>query len=129
MSEALARLLKPQIVRRCRCRELQVVRRSHQPGFCKITSSITFFWTTDVADPVKCGAMGQTFHHTCAYDLWSCSSAPKICSWKPWRPTHMGPMPTSSAFKAVARPSGGDARGVAGAVHADALQQWRQTAP
>src|SRR5215831_2116812 len=26
--------------------------------------------------------------------------------------------------KAVARPSGGDARGVAGAVHADASQQW-----
>ena len=39
--------------------------------------------------------------------------------------TH-GLMPTSSAFKAVARPSGDDARGVAGAVHADALQQWRQ---
>jgi len=31
----------------------------------------------------------------------------------------MGPMPTSSTFK-LARPSGGDARGVAGAVHADA---------
>src|SRR5262252_8463776 len=70
MSEALARLLKPQIVRRCRCRELQVVRRSHQPGFCKITSSITFFWTTDVAGPVKCGASGETFHYTCAY-FWA----------------------------------------------------------
>jgi|SRR5215472_7412816 len=45
------------------------------------------------------------------------------------KPAYMGPMPTSSTFKAVARPSGGDARGVAGAVHADALQQWRQTAP
>ena len=41
------------------------------------------FWTTDLAGPVKCGAMGQTFHCTCAYDLGSCLFAPKICSLKP----------------------------------------------
>src|SRR5215510_2835335 len=41
------------------------------------------FWTTDLAGPVKCGAMGQTFYDTCAYGLGSCSSAPKICSLEP----------------------------------------------
>ena len=41
--------------------------------------------------------------------------------------TH-GPMPTSSAFKGRGSSFDGDARGVAGAIHADALQQWRQTA-
>src|SRR5262249_44747735 len=35
--------------------------------------------------------------------LGACSSAPKICSLKPWRPAHMGAMPTGLAFKAVAR--------------------------
>src|SRR5215472_11489745 len=54
---------------------------------------------------------------------------PVVVRWSHASPAYMGPMPTSSVFKAVARPSGGDARGVAGAVHADALQQWRQTAP
>jgi hypothetical protein len=52
--------------------------------------------------------------------LGACS-APNICSLRPMAAHTHGPMPTSSAFKAVARPSGGDARGVAGAVHADAL--------
>jgi hypothetical protein len=47
------------------------------------------FWTTDLAGPVKCGAMGQTFHDTCAYDLGSCLFAPKICSLGPW--TQKGP--------------------------------------
>ena len=41
--------------------------------------------------------------------------------------TH-GPMPARSALKGRGSSSDGDARGVAGAVHADALQQWRQTA-
>jgi hypothetical protein len=41
------------------------------------------FWTTDLAGPVNCGAMGQTFHDTCAYDLGSCLFAPKICSLLP----------------------------------------------
>src|SRR5262245_10388347 len=33
------------------------------------------FWTTDLAGPVKCGAAGQTFHLTYAYEL-GCSSLP-----------------------------------------------------
>jgi hypothetical protein len=37
-----------------------------------------------LAGPVKCGAMGQTFLDTCAYDLGSCLFAPNICSLKPW---------------------------------------------
>jgi hypothetical protein len=41
------------------------------------------FWTTDLADPVKCGAMGQTFYGTCACDLGSCLFAPNICSSLP----------------------------------------------
>jgi len=59
-------------------------RSRHQRRFYKIPSSITFFcgqpmcftdvlfWTTDLAGPVKCGAMGQTFHHTRTYDPVSC---------------------------------------------------------
>ena len=38
------------------------------------------FWTTDVW---LAQLDNQTFHHTYAYDLASCSSAPKICSSLP----------------------------------------------
>ena len=40
------------------------------------------FWTTDLAGPVKCGAVGQTFNGTLRLDLGSCF-APKICSSLP----------------------------------------------
>src|SRR5215471_7564513 len=102
MSEALARLLKPQIVRRCRCRELQVVRRSHQPGFCNITSLITFFSTTDVAGPVKCGASGETFHYTCAYFWGLAHQRQRFVRWSQG-PQAPAPEPLTAMNKCLAQ--------------------------
>src|SRR5262245_49661131 len=64
-------------------------------------------WTTDVTGPEKYGAMGQTFHHTYAYDLRSCSSAPKICSVMPWTekaPAELWPAQVSRAGSEAIRP-------------------------
>ena len=57
-----------------------------QNTLVKFLNNRCVFWTTDLAGPVKCGAMGQTFHGTCAYGLGSCLFAPKICSLEPRTP-------------------------------------------
>jgi hypothetical protein len=50
---------------------------------CQPVCGSHFLDNRRVAGPVKCGAAGQTVHHTCANDLETCYSAPKICSSPP----------------------------------------------
>jgi hypothetical protein len=43
---------------------------------------------------------GRTLRHTCAYDLWTCSSAPKICSMGPM-PVGMGPTNLNKSRRSI----------------------------